>query len=266
RVEPRRPDGWMAERQREAGRHEDFAEVVHVARDAPEAAHEELLVAVGDDDRSHPAEELRARISLERELLHVRAARERPAHTECRRRARERRGRAVWIREIRDRPEADGIEIWIEDEAAPAELEADAFGEEVIRVEVNPLEEEVLTQEKAEQRHVERHAARRMVREREPVVHRERIEIEAEHRGAGQVQPHLRVDPAAEPLRVLDPAQVEVGEEALPRAPRREHHPEREEKTESASTREALPSRGPEEVPREDAARAQKRPERDRRP
>src|SRR5882672_6042365 len=95
------------------------------------------------------------------------------------------------------------------------------------------------------------------------MVHQERVEIEAEHRGAYQVEPHLRVDAAAEPLRVRGAPQVQVGEKALSRTRCAEHYPEREEETERAGAREALPSRDPQEVPRDEAPPAEEGPERD---
>jgi hypothetical protein len=55
-------------------------------------------------------------------------------------------------------------------QAAPAELEADALGEEVVGVEVDPLEVEVFAEEEREQGDVQEHARGRVAWIKQPVV------------------------------------------------------------------------------------------------
>ena len=111
------------------------------------------------------------------------------------------------IGQVRDRPKADAIEIGIEEKASPAELEPHALGEEVVGVEMHALEEEILDQKKREERDIERDAGRGIIRKRQAVMHRERIEVEAQHGRADQIEPHLRVDASTQPLRVLGAAE-----------------------------------------------------------
>ncbi len=156
---------------------------------------------------------------LEEELLQVRAARETPSPR--RRRARSAPRSSGGVSRVglrRRRPEAHAVEVRIEGEAAPAELEADVLGEEVVRVEVHLLEEEVLGHEEGEERGVDGDAgegasacAMRWWAANENDVQRE--QDRADH-----VEDHLRVDAAAAPLRVRAPAEVEVGEETCARS------------------------------------------------
>src|SRR5205085_9523915 len=69
RIQPRRDRERIAEAQREAAGHEDFAEVIDVARQAPEAAGQNVLSASADRARIEHAERLRRRILLEPEFL-----------------------------------------------------------------------------------------------------------------------------------------------------------------------------------------------------
>lgn len=95
RVEPGKDAPGAAEREAEAEGHEDLAEVVGVAREPPEAAHQELLAAAADRLRGEDAKELGLGAGLEEELLQIGAAREPPAGEEQERTANE-EGAGVW--------------------------------------------------------------------------------------------------------------------------------------------------------------------------
>ncbi len=135
---------------------------------------------------------------LEEELLEIRSARQRPAarRRPARRRSAAPPGRAgSGARGLDHRPIA--VEVRIERDAAPAELEADALGEEVVGVEVDLLEEEVLDDEEREQHRVEDHPRRGVAGERKRLVRGERQDVQREHapRRSGRGSSSRRAEP-----------------------------------------------------------------------
>ena len=62
------------------------------------------------------------------------------------------------IREVGNRPKPHRVEIGIPGQAPPDELEADAFRDQVVGVEVDPLEDQVVADEPGEHRDVEQDA------------------------------------------------------------------------------------------------------------
>ena len=80
-------------------------------------------------------------------------------------------------------------------------------------------------------------------------------EVQLEHDGADQVQEHLGVDAPAQPLRVGEPPEVEIREEA-PNRRRREHDPEREDEPDPARACSHLEAVQVEELPRNPAQQA----------
>ena len=109
---------------------------------------------------------------------------------------------------------ADAVKEGIKDQATPTELEADALGEEVIGVEVHFLEVEIFGEEEGKERGIQEDAGGRVVAVEEYVVRGEGEDVELEHQGADEVEVHLGVHEAAAELRVLETAEVEVGEGA----------------------------------------------------
>src|SRR5262249_12210206 len=146
--------------ERERGRHEQLAQVVDVAREAPESADQHALVAAQKRALRQRTERGSLWLGLEVELLQVRSPRQSPAREEQRRAREQQDRRRMRIREVGGVPEADAVEERIEHETAPAELQAHAFGDEVIGVEVHALEEQILDEEEAEERGVQHHAGR----------------------------------------------------------------------------------------------------------
>ncbi len=233
-----------------------------MAREPPEAAAQELLAVGGDGHGRDQAEQAPPGRGLEQELLQVGAARQDPAGEEEDQRQRQQRPRRVRVGPFDDRPQADAVEERIEDEAAPAELEADALGEEVVGVEVHLFEDEVLGDEEGEEHGVEQDAGRRIVRVAKDVVRGERQHVQLEHHRAHEVEEHLGVDAAAGPLRVVEAAEVEIGEQRAARA-RRQHDGEREGEAERARARRHRPALAPEEIPGDEPALGGQRPQRD---
>src|SRR5262249_30718760 len=166
------PAAWMPDRDREPARHQDLAEVVDVARRAPQSADEHAQLPIDERGLLEWSEPRTIRLRLEYELLQVRASRERPAGNKQRDRGDVPDRASLGLDGAGREPRADAIEERIEREAAPAELEANALGDEVVCIKMHAFEPQIVDEEEAEHRRVHDDARRRL--EAEHVVRRER--------------------------------------------------------------------------------------------
>src|SRR5664280_2249127 len=117
----------------------------------PKSAVQERILLIAQGFRFHEAEERALRLGLEEVLLYVGAPRQGPAGEEDNGEyGKEPRG-CVWVGQVSRHPQPYKVEIRVEGEAAPAELEPDAFREDVVRIEVHGLEHEIVQYEPEEE-------------------------------------------------------------------------------------------------------------------
>ena len=130
-----------------------------------------------------------------KELLQVGAARgDPPDEKERDSGARGRRRHVVFARHLDERKGADSVEIGVEDEASPCELEAKTFSKEVVRVEMYFLSNQVFDEKPRKACAIDEHGARRFAVPRRALSRRARENVERKSDGAGEVEPHLDVD------------------------------------------------------------------------
>ena len=161
--------GEVTERETDRKAGEAFAHVVEVPGGAPEPTAEDLAVAglnvLGLDD----SQELAVGPALKPVLLQVAAARDAPTEEEKKARSDQPHvgptGRESGVRIRGHTPQGKNVQPAVDDEAAPDQLEAELFVNQVVGVELAALEDEVVKNVEGEERRIEKDAGIEVVAE-----------------------------------------------------------------------------------------------------
>ena len=176
---------------------------------APEAAAENLAIT-GFDDLGFDAQKGAVGPALERVLLHVGATADAPARQVQHRRANQpERPPAPCVARIGvgcHAPHRDDEHPAVDEQAAPEHFEPEALVDDVERVELHSLEDEVVEDVEGEER-CEEVRARIGVVDVVVVPDRAGEGVERQHRAADDVEVHLEIDAVVEELHLLGAAE-----------------------------------------------------------
>ena len=179
RVQPNYPPAGIAEHQSKPCRHQDFAEVVHVPGDSPRIRCREA--------RSRPSLRIFGLTkprnvrsgSILKKYFCMLAPRDRVQPTKKTAANTDKKPQGcAGIRQAGRHPEPHKVEVGVEGETAEAELEANSLGEDVVRVEVHSLKDEIVHDKPEEEDAVEEHSGGDARSEREDMVCREGQEVQ----------------------------------------------------------------------------------------
>ena len=192
----------MAEYQGDGQGEKSLAHVVEMPCGAPKAAAQDLAVAGLDVLGLNEPEKLAVGPSLEGVFLQVGAARDTPAEQEQRGRADEPEirpcAREAGVRIGGHAPQGQDEQPPVDDEPSPEHLEAQVLVDQVIGVELNPLEDEVVENVECEESRVQEDAGIGVFAETFVVPRGSGQGIDRKHRAADDVEVHLDVEAVAE--------------------------------------------------------------------
>ena len=227
---------------------------------SPKTVHQQGPLAIGHHFGCDAQKGL-AGVGLEEELLHVRAPGQTPPGQENQHTDIGPPGRLLGIGECRRGPQANGVEVGVEGQAAPTQLEAHALGKNVVGVEVNLLKGQVINNKIGQQQRTHEYARRGVRAIGHVVMGGKRQHIELQHHRTDQVQPHFGVDVAAPELGVLGPAQEKVQPKGFTGGGIGQHGGTGIDQADDAGAGQTGPTHGVEPIPGHPAQVAQGVPE-----